>query len=97
MLTTEEIERLKEGYKDMEMDLGSERAKVRRAYTTEESVEQLTRLLVNCKVFSRVSNEGEVSLHNLGIAMLEDMGILDEENIKLIVKELLDLPLINGK
>lgn len=97
MLTNQEIERLSEGYKDMEMDLGSERAKVRRAYTTEESIEQLTRLLVNCKVFSRVANEGEVALHNLGIAMLEDMGILDEENIKLLVKTMLELPLLNGK
>ena len=96
MLTKSEVENLVEKFNDASMDLGSDRARIRSAYDTEVAREQLARLLVNCKVFSRVKNEQEMALHNLGISMLEDMGMLDIGNIESIVNMLLSLPLVNS-
>lgn len=94
MLLKNDVQGLIEKYADEEVDLASERQRTRDAYNTKEGREQFVRLLVNLKQFSKLRDEKDIALYNLGISILEDMGVLDEENIQRIVDFFFTLPLV---
>ena len=97
MLTSRELKDLEDRYTEASLDLALERERTRLAYKTDEAREQFVRLLVNAKVFSRIESEEDRARHNLGIELLEDLGFLDEENIKRVIDFLFTLPLVGDR
>lgn len=93
MLTTSEIKERKEKFNQRGLNLETERAKTRQAYKETDSREQFKRLLVNCKLFSRIDSQESLATRNLAISILQDMGFLDETNLGLIIDFLFTLPL----
>ncbi len=97
MLTNRELKDLEDRYTEASLDLALERERTRLAYKTDEAREQFTRLLVNAKVFSKIGSEEDRARHNFGIELLEDLGFLDEENIKRVIDFLFTLPLVGDR
>lgn len=77
-------------------EISEARLKKRLVYSSsEEGIKQLATMLKNGFLFSKIDPEypAEAGAHNLVVEMCDSMGFFDEENIYLIAKFLLTLPL----
>lgn len=97
MLNSKQIEELRVQLQEVGLDLSQERAKTRLAYKEKEAKEQFIRLLINCKLFSKIESEEDKVKHNLALSILQDMGFLDEANIISLVEFLFTLPLLGKR
>jgi hypothetical protein len=97
MLDSRQIEELRVQLQEVGLDLSQERAKTRLAYKEPEAREQFVRLLINCKLFSKIENEEDRIKHNLALSVLQDMGFLDETNIVSLIDFLFTLPMIGKR
>lgn len=77
-------------------EISEARLKKRLVYSSsEEGIKQLATILKNGFLFSKIDPDypAEAGAHNLVVELCDSMGLFDEENIYLIAKFLLTLPL----
>lgn len=94
MLTPRQVENLKERMQEVGLDLENERSRTRLAYKEKEAREQFKRILVNAKLFERITTEEEKATRNFAIEILQDLGFLDSANISRVIDFLFTLPLL---
>lgn len=94
MLNNNQLASLKERMQEVGLDLENERARTRLAYKEKEAREQFKRLLVNAKLFEKITTEEERATRNFAIEILQDMGFLDSSNISRVIDMLFTLPIL---
>lgn len=78
----------------IDKELYNRRVELRGVYGSGAGKNELTRILKRLGVFSEVSEDPKsIALHNEGIRMMDEMGLLDEEGIPFLVDWLINQPI----
>lgn len=70
----------------------AERQRRRKVYLSEAGLDELVSFVNTTNIFHSIISPNEIILHNMGIAKLEQLGLLDEENLKSFLKYMLTHP-----
>lgn len=83
--------RLENGYKLTREEV-EERSRRRKVYLSEAGLDELVSFINMTNIFHTIISPEEIILHNAGIARLEQLGLLDEENLKPLLRYMLTHP-----